>query len=104
MNIFIKKKKDKLKNLKVSVLIANYNNEKYIKHCINSLIHQTYKNVEIIFHDDCSNDESLNRIRKYKNIKILKNKNRTNIGSFNQIKGYQRAFKKSSGDIIFFFR
>ncbi len=102
MNIFIKKKKDKLKNLKVSVLIANYNNEKYIKHCINSLIHQTYKNVEIIFHDDCSNDESLNRIRKYKNIKILKNKNRTNIGSFNQIKGYQRAFKKSSGDIIFF--
>ena len=86
----------------MSVLIANYNNEKYIKNCINSLLHQTYKNVEIIFHDDCSNDESLIRIRKYKNIKILKNKKRTNIGSFNQIKGYQRAFKKSSGDIIFF--
>ncbi len=84
------------------MLIANYNNEYYIKDCINSLINQTYKNIEIIFHDDCSNDNSLEIIKNYKNIKIIKNKKRTNIGSFNQIKGYQRAFKKSTGDIIFF--
>ena len=84
------------------MLITNYNNEYYIKDCINSLINQTYKNIEIIFHDDCSNDNSLKILKNYKIVKLIKNKKRTNIGSFNQIKGYQRAFKKSSGDIIFF--
>ena len=102
MNISIKKKKDKLKNLKASILIANYNNDKYIKDCISSLLNQTYKNIEIIFHDDCSNDRSLIKIKNYKNIKVIKNKKRTSKGSFNQIKAYQRAFKKSSGDIILF--
>ena len=32
-----------------SVLIANYNGEKYVEECIESLIKQTYQNFEIIF-------------------------------------------------------
>ena len=102
MNIFIKKKKVKLKNLKASVLITNYNNDKYIKNCVSSLLKQTYKNIEIIFHDDYSSDSSIKIIKNYKKIKVIKNKKRSNVGSFNQIKGYKRAFKKSTGDIIFF--
>ena len=90
-----------MKNLKVSVLIANYNNQKYINECIRSLQNQTYKNIEIIFHDDFSSDNSLNEINKFKNIKIIKNKKRNRVGSFNQIEAYKRAFKKSKGDIIF---
>ena len=53
--------KNKLNNVKVSVLIANYNNEKYINKCISSLLEQTYKNLEIIFIDDYSNDNSLEK-------------------------------------------
>ena len=88
--------------LKVSVLIANYNNQKYIKECIDSINRQTYKNIEIIFHDDFSSDNSIKSIIQYPNIKIIKNKKRGKYGSYNQINAYNRAFKKSSGDIIFF--
>ena len=60
--------------MKVSVLIANYNNQYYLKECIESIKNQTYKNIEIIFHDDFSSDDSIKNVSKYKNIKIIKNK------------------------------
>jgi len=90
------------KKIEASVLIANYNNQKYIKQCIKSLLTQTYKNFEIIFHDDSSKDKSLKVIKNYKNIKIIKNKKKTKFGSFNQLAAYQKSFKKSKGQIIFF--
>ena len=59
--------------MKTSVVIANYNNEKYIEKCINSLKSQTYDDVEIIFFDDNSSDNSLNVIKNFPNIKIIEN-------------------------------
>ena len=53
-------------NKKISVLIANYNNQKYIHECIKSLTDQTYDNLEIIVFDDCSSDESILEINKFK--------------------------------------
>jgi|TARA_B110000046_G_C12952464_1_gene380766 glycosyltransferase involved in cell wall biosynthesis len=91
-----------LKNLKVSILIANYNNQYYLEECIKSIKSQTYKNIEVIFHDDFSSDESLIKASKFKNLKIIKNKKRGKFGSFNQMNAYQRAFNKSTGEIIFF--
>ena len=38
--------------MKATVLIANYNNQKYLKDCINSLLKQSYKNKKIIFFID----------------------------------------------------
>ena len=37
-----------MKDIKVSVLIANYNNEKYLNECIDSIKKQTYQNIEIV--------------------------------------------------------
>ena len=91
----------KLKKFKVSILIANYNNQDYIKECISSIKNQTYQNIEIIFHDDFSSDNSLKNISKFKNLKIIKNNKRGKYGSYNQMNAYRRAFKKSNGDIIF---
>lgn len=64
--------------MKISVIVPVYNCEKYINDCIQSLINQTYSNVEIIIIDDGSNDNSLNIINKYKsnnNVKIFSQKN-----------------------------
>ncbi len=60
-----------------SILIANYNNAKFFGDLFPSLMNQTYPNIEIIFVDDCSNDDSLLQTLKYteqdSRIKVFKN-------------------------------
>lgn len=43
---------------KISIVVPVYNVEKYIRECVDSLINQTYKNIEIILVDDGSTDKS----------------------------------------------
>ena len=43
---------------KISIIITIYNLEDYIEECINSVINQTYKNLEIILVNDGSKDKS----------------------------------------------
>ena len=87
--------------MKASVVIANYNNAKFIKDCINSLISQTYSNIEIIFFDDNSKDNSIEVIKEFNNVKVLANKSQSKFGSFNQMNAFKKAIEISTGDIIF---
>ena len=59
----IKKKNTPL----VSVILPNYNNDKYLDKSINSVIAQTFINWELFIIDDASSDNSLKIIDKYKN-------------------------------------
>ena len=45
-------------NYKVSIIVPVYNTIKYLKKCVNSLVAQTYQDVEIILIDDGSTDDS----------------------------------------------
>lgn len=53
---------------KVSVIIPCYNQELYIKEAIDSVLNQTYKNIEIICINDASSDGSAKVIREYENL------------------------------------
>ena len=68
-----------MKNKLVSIIIPLYNCEKYIEKCLNSLIKQTYRNIEIIVVDDGSKDSSLSVCKelskKDKRIKVFPKKN-----------------------------
>ena len=59
----------------LSVIVPMYNSEITIEDCINSLINQTYKNLEIIVIDDCSTDNS-SQIVKDMNLENDRIKNR----------------------------
>ena len=50
---------------KVSVIIPVYNTEKYLRECLDSVVNQTLKNIEIICVDDGSTDGSLEILREY---------------------------------------
>ena len=66
--------------MKVSIIVPVYNCEKYLKKCIESIINQTYKDLELILIDDGSKDKSydisLEYKKKYKNIIVLKQNNK----------------------------
>lgn len=49
----------------VSVIIPIYNAERYLKECLESVINQTYRNLDILLIDDGSKDQSLNICREY---------------------------------------
>ena len=55
-------------NKKISIIVPVYNSEKYLTRCLNSIINQTYKNLEIILIDDSSTDKSKDIIKKYSSL------------------------------------
>ncbi len=61
----------------VSIIIPLYNAEKYIEQCINSVLAQTWPDIEVIIVDDGSTDGSFEIAKKYEsnNVKILRQVN-----------------------------
>ena len=80
-------------NSEFSLIMANYNNDKYIAEAINSVLNQTFKDWELIIVDDCSTDNSLSVIESFlsdKRIKLIKHE---------QNKGYISALKTGIANI-----
>ena len=64
-----------MNNPKVSVIIPVYGVEKYIRECVESVINQTLKDIEIIVVNDGTKDNSIKIVEEYlqdKRIKIIK--------------------------------
>ncbi|KLO24660.1 MULTISPECIES: glycosyltransferase [unclassified Marinitoga] len=88
-------------DLKISIIIPTFNEEKVIKKSIESLEKNTYKNFEIIVLDDNSEDSTYKILRelekKYSNLKILKK-----MGKKGKPQSINEAYKYISGDIVLF--
>lgn len=84
----------------ISIIIPIYNGEKYISRCIQSIVSQTYQNLEIIIVDDGSEDNTSKIIKslslKYNNIKYYYKKN----GGVSSARNY--GLTKANGEFITF--
>ena len=81
----------------VSVIIPAYNHEKYIKQCIESVLNQTYSNLEILVADDCSTDKTREEIEKIKDKRLKKIFPKKNQGAVNTM---NELSKKCTGKYI----
>lgn len=64
----------------VSIILPVYNCEPYLNQCLDSLVEQTYENIEIIAIDDCSSDNSLERLKKINDDRLRVLSNEINKG------------------------
>ena len=84
----------------ITIIVPIYNSQKYLEQCIESIINQTYKNLEIILINDGSEDESLNICNKYKKIDnriIVINQENSGVSV-----ARNSGLKKASGEWISF--
>ena len=103
INVAKKQKKLKDEMVKISVVIPNYNYANFLEERIYSILNQNYKIYELIILDDCSKDNSMEKIRElesnlkdYIKIKVIENKKNSGTA----FKQWQLGFKNASGDYV----
>lgn len=82
---------------KVDVLLATYNGERYVKEQIESILNQTYENIQIIISDDCSKDGTRQILKEYEqndNIKVFYQEK--NLG---YVKNFEFLLKQVESDL-----
>lgn len=84
----------------ISIIIPVYNVSKYLRQCLDSVVHQTYKNLEIILIDDGSTDNSLSICEEYQlkdqRIILITQENKGNATARN------KGIEMSSSEYIMF--
>ena len=86
------------KNIFFTIIIPCYNSEKTIQRCIESVLIQNFKKIEILVINDCSKDKTLNKLKKYKEkIEIINNKKNFGVGY-----SRNKAIDKANGKYIIF--
>lgn len=86
------------KNDLISIIVPCYNCKDVVSRCLDSLINQTYKNIEIIVVDDGSKDDSKKIIKSYKNKNIYYYYKEN--GGLSSARNY--GIKKSNGEYLLF--
>jgi len=87
-----------MKQKLVSIAMATYNGEKYLRMQLDSILSQTYKNIEIIICDDCSTDGTVKILEEYrKEHGITYYVNERNLG---YIKNFEKVLGYCSGEYI----
>ena len=85
--------------MKISLIFACYNISQYLDELYQLLISQTYKDVEIIFVEDCSIDDTRNKLLTLDNPRVKVILNEKNIGAANS---RNRGIEEATGDYIWF--
>lgn len=99
VRMLLQKKSLDFRKSKISIVINSHNGAKYLNTCINSILQQTYKNWEIVFWDNCSNDYTEEIIKKYNDdrIKYFKSKKFNSLAASRNM-----AITKTEGEFLAF--
>ena len=89
----------KEENKKISIIIPIYNVEKYIRQCLESVVSQTYKNLEIIVVNDGTKDNSMKIVEEYLSDKRIKAINKENGGLSS---ARNKGMEEVTGEYIYF--
>ena len=82
----------------ISVAMATYNGSKYLKEQLDSILHQSYQDIEIIICDDCSTDNTWETLLSYsKDPRIQCFRNEQNLGFK---KNFEKAISLCKGEYI----
>jgi len=81
----------------VTIGVPTYNSRRYIKDCLESILRQTYTNLEIIVSDNGSTDDTERIVRSYKDPRIIFNKNSENLFCYGN---YNVIIKLAKGDFL----
>ena len=84
--------------MKFSVLLPTRNGGKYLKSCIDSVLSQDYKDMELIVFDNANTDNTAEVVNSYSNDKRLKYYRTDSVVSVTD--NWNNALKKSSGDYV----
>lgn len=87
----------------VSIVIPCYNHEKYVDSCIQSIVDQTYDNIELLICDDCSPDSSYEKLlawkpeleKRFPRVEIYRNEKNQGV-----CKNLNELINRAQGDFI----
>lgn len=83
----------------ISVIVATYNGARYIQEQLDSIIHQTYPNLEIVITDDRSTDATMSILEtyaaQYSNIRVYQNE--TNL---KYVRNFEKGMRLAKGEFI----
>ncbi len=83
----------------VSICIPVYNTEKYLDTTLDCVLNQTYKNIEVIFSNNCSTDRSVEVIEKRKDPRVKIFHNDVNIGL---VPNFRKVLTYAKGEYVMF--
>ena len=87
---------------KIDILLATYNGSKYLPEQLNSILSQSYKNINVIIRDDGSSDNTVDIIKEYEQednrVRLLND----NLGNLGFVRNFEELMKHSDAEYIMF--
>ena len=87
---------------KIDILLATYNGSKYLHEQLNSILSQSYGNINVIIRDDGSSDNTVMIIKEYEQkdnrIKLLND----NLGNLGFVRNFEELMKNSTSEYLMF--
>ena len=87
-------------NLLISVIVPNFNHEKYLAFRLDSIFNQTYSNFEVILLDDCSTDNSRQILSEYARNEKVSHCIFNEINTGNTFKQWAKGIDLAKGELI----